>query len=206
MARFTSALRLAAVTVVAVAAALLTQPTAAQQTVPVDVGDIWYCDASQMGSTCDTTIAAGDTVVWDFSPALLPHSATACGASCNNPTGSPLFDSGIIIDSSSYQYTFTQPGTYRYYCVIHLTTQLGRIIVLGGGPTPTPADRPYGDVDCSGVIDSIDAALVLQLDAGLVGSLSCEQNADTNGDGAINSVDAALILQHTAGLLFHLPV
>ena len=71
-------------------------------------------------------------------------------------------------------------------------------------PSPTPAGTT-GDVNCSGGVDSIDAALVLQLTAGLVDSLSCQQNADANEDGSVNSIDAALILQLTAGLLSNLP-
>ncbi len=69
-------------------------------------------------------------------------------------------------------------------------------------PTPTP---PVGDADCSGSVTSIDAALVLQLSAGLVASLSCEEFADANEDGELNSIDAALILQFVAGLLDSLP-
>jgi len=63
--------------------------------------------------------------------------------------------------------------------------------------------RP-GDVNCGGAVDSIDAVLVLQLSAGLVASLVCDQNADVNHDGRTNSLDAALILQYSAGLLDHL--
>lgn len=73
--------------------------------------------------------------------------------------------------------------------------------------TPTlkvPGDL-VGDVNCDGVVNAIDAALVLQLSAGLVGSLACEENADVNGNGAVNSVDAALILQYAAGLIDILP-
>ena len=51
----------------------------------------------------------------------------------------------------------------------------------------------------------LDAALVLQFNAGLLGSLNCQQNADVNGDGEVNSIDAALILQFSAGLLDSLP-
>ncbi len=74
-------------------------------------------------------------------------------------------------------------------------------------PTPSPTTTPslIGDVSCDGVINSIDAALVLQFDAGLIPSLACEQGADVNGDGNINSLDAALILQLDAGLIPSLP-
>ena len=60
---------------------------------------------------------------------------------------------------------------------------------------------PGGDVNCSGETDSIDAALVLQLEAGLIAGLACGDQADVNQDGTINAIDAALILQFTAGLL-----
>lgn len=67
-------------------------------------------------------------------------------------------------------------------------------------PTPPTGSRP-GDVNCDGRVNAIDAALILQLDAGLISSLSCQQNADVNGDGRINAIDAALVLQFDAGLI-----
>ena len=68
---------------------------------------------------------------------------------------------------------------------------------------------PAGDADCNGSVDSIDAALVLQYDAGLLSAapgaaaavLSCPRAADVNHDRSVNSIDAALILQYVAGLL-----
>lgn len=59
--------------------------------------------------------------------------------------------------------------------------------------------EPSGDVNCDGPTNSVDAALVLQLDARLTRSLACVQNADVDEDGAISSIDASLILQHDAG-------
>lgn len=71
-------------------------------------------------------------------------------------------------------------------------------------PTPTPTPTPQadaGDANCSGAVDSIDVAFVLQFTAGLLAELPCEQAADVNGDGSIDARDATLILQFIAGLL-----
>ncbi len=62
-----------------------------------------------------------------------------------------------------------------------------------------------GDVNCSGETNSIDAALVLQYNAALIGTLNCAVSADVNADGFIDSIDAALILQFEAGFLEQLP-
>ncbi len=66
-----------------------------------------------------------------------------------------------------------------------------------------PASFPdgAGDVDCTGETNSIDAALLLQLTAGLVDSLACGGVADVNEDGAVGATDAALILQFDAGII-----
>ena len=65
--------------------------------------------------------------------------------------------------------------------------------------------KPAGDANCDGTADDIDAALILQFTAGLLGSLDCQDAADVNGDLEVTSVDAALILQFTAGLVEELP-
>ena len=58
-----------------------------------------------------------------------------------------------------------------------------------------------GDANCSGSVNAIDSALILQISAGLLSELSCAANADANGNGSVDSIDAALILQFVAGLL-----
>jgi hypothetical protein len=82
---------------------------------------------------------------------------------------------------------------------------------LGPGQTPTPTPTATtlstpgvglkGDANGDGHTNSIDAAIVLQYVAGLVGSLPSRSNADVNHSGSVDSIDAALILQIDAGLL-----
>ncbi|MCH8160907.1 MAG: hypothetical protein IIB88_03325 [Chloroflexi bacterium] len=70
--------------------------------------------------------------------------------------------------------------------------------------TPTPTSTPagvLGDVDCSGAVTSIDAALILQFVAALTDSLPCQQLADVNSSGAVDAIDATLVLQFVAGLI-----
>ena len=84
----------------------------------------------------------------------------------------------------------------------------GQVVRTEVPPTPEPTATPQrpllGDVNCNDAVDSIDAALILQFDARLLGALGCELNADVNDDGSINSIDAALVLQFSAGLLDNL--
>ena len=73
-------------------------------------------------------------------------------------------------------------------------------------PTNTPPpDKELGDVNSDGQVNAIDAALILQFSAGLIGSVPNPASADVNSDGEMNAVDAALILQFSAGLIGSLP-
>ncbi len=64
----------------------------------------------------------------------------------------------------------------------------------------------WGDADCSGAVDSVDALLLLQRIARVVSSLDCGGFGDANVDGDLDARDAALILQREAGLIPRLPV
>ena len=77
-------------------------------------------------------------------------------------------------------------------------------------PTPTATATPTpqvaaGDANCDGSVNSIDAAVVLQFVAALLGALPCSAGADANADGVTSAIDATVILQFVAGLLPALP-
>ena len=70
-----------------------------------------------------------------------------------------------------------------------------------------PPKPPLGDVNGDGDVNSVDAALILQVEVGFIDleDLEYPNNADVNEDGLVNSVDAQLILQFEAGEINSLP-
>jgi plastocyanin len=110
----------------------------AQTTVNVSIGDDWFCNSSFAGGTCDTNIAAGDSVLWTNAGAN-QHTVTECGdafAPCPQAAG---FDSGTLNNGETFSRAFPTPGTYEYWCNIHGNTMQGRVVVAAAQQTPTPA-------------------------------------------------------------------
>jgi len=70
--------------------------------------------------------------------------------------------------------------------------------------TPPPAGV-VGDASCDGLVNSVDALLVLQLVAGILEAFSCDADVDVDRDGRVGAIDAALVLQFDAGLIDSLP-
>lgn len=68
------------------------------------------------------TVKVGSTVTWVNKDGGT-HTVTS--------SGSNLFDSGDMPAGGTYKYTFTQPGTYQYYCTIHPWMK-GTIVVTNG--------------------------------------------------------------------------
>ena len=62
-----------------------------------------------------------------------------------------------------------------------------------------------GDVNCNNSPGPVDASLILQLTAGLVETLPCEEAGDVNGDGRVDALDASLLLQFVADVIPSLP-
>jgi amicyanin len=64
------------------------------------------------------TVKAGTTVTWTNKDSI-GHTVT---------TKATLFDSGLLGKGQSYSYTFTQAGSYEYYCIPH-PYMVGKVIV-----------------------------------------------------------------------------
>jgi plastocyanin len=114
-----------------------TTPGTAPATAAVDVGDIFFTSARNGSSDpAVDTVAVNGTVTWTWAAGeTLAHSVRS--------TGSPSFTSSGILTGpgSTYQFTFTAPGTYQYDCAVHGQLMTGSIVVLAVA-APTSASAP----------------------------------------------------------------
>jgi len=58
----------------------------------------------------EVTVSVGDTITWTNDESGIPHTTTADDG---------LWDSGTLNPDDTYSFTFTEPGTYTYFCSIH---------------------------------------------------------------------------------------
>jgi len=72
-------------------------------------------------SPATLTVRTGTTVTW-------ANQDTAPHQIASDPGTPVAFSSDSLAKGASYRFTFTQPGTYTYYCTIHPTMK-GTIIV-----------------------------------------------------------------------------
>ena len=91
------------------------------------------------------TIAAGDTVRWtwasDFHSVTSGTSCTADGQFCspdNMNCDSAIFNNTGFV----YEFTFTQPGMYHYFCAAHCEIGMVGVVTVLPAVRPTPAPRP----------------------------------------------------------------
>jgi plastocyanin len=66
------------------------------------------------------SVAVGATVTW-VNRDDVPHTATSEG-------DTKVFDSKALDTDDKYSFTFTKPGTYKYYCKIH-SHMTGTVVV-----------------------------------------------------------------------------
>jgi glucose/arabinose dehydrogenase/plastocyanin len=87
------------------------------------------------------TIQVGDTVTWT-NVDVMAHTTTS-GA--NPPTNDGLWNSGILNSHQAFSHTFTQAGSFPYFCEIHFGFgMLGSVTVQGGehGPPTVSLTSP----------------------------------------------------------------
>ena len=98
-------------------------------TIEVDVGN-----GSPSFGPDDVTIHAGDTVKWNWAGEMA-HSVTS-GA---NGVPSGLFDTGNVAAPFTFSFTFPNPGTFDYFCRIHLSIGMTGVVRVLPATTTTPA-------------------------------------------------------------------
>jgi plastocyanin len=144
---------------------------------PGGVVDVAIIDESFVPA--NITIAAGTTVRWTHRDGDDTHTVTSPGA----------FNSGNLHNGDVFQWTFSAPGRFDYFCAFHSEMQ-GSVTVTGDTPTPTPASAtPAAAVD----IDIRDFAFAPAAVAVLPGATVRWTNHDTfphtvtSDSGAFNS-------------------
>ena len=76
------------------------------------------------------TIKVGQTVKW-INEDSAPHTVTTT-------SGPAKFDSGTLQKGDSWSYTFTKPGTYKYYCAVHPDMKASVTAQGSSAPPPSP--------------------------------------------------------------------
>src|SRR5271156_4417021 len=115
----------------AAALALLPDPAKAASNPVV----IKMADSQPFYTPEKVAIKVGETVQWVNSGQTV-HSVSTSSANAQNPKdtsmpkGATAFDSGFIPPGGDYSYTFTVPGTYRYFCLPHEKAGMVGVIVV----------------------------------------------------------------------------
>ena len=77
----------------------------------------------------DLTVEAGTTITWNNQDSVV-HTVTSGTSNGTVGEADGLFDSGLFGTGESFEFTFTEPGTYNYFCVPH-PWMTGTITVTG---------------------------------------------------------------------------
>ncbi len=146
----------------------------------------------------------------DLQNGIVSYACASTGGS-GGPSGSGLLATLTFraLCPDQTELMFVPVGEDLSVAPVSISDVLGESIATNGvgsdvninGPACPGGGLLLGDANCNGTVNPIDAALILQINAGLLNALSCADNADVNRDGSIDPVDAALILQFSARLL-----
>ena len=97
----------------------------APSTIAITVGNIFFLsDRNGTNNPAVDTVAVNGTATWTWvNTGATPHTVQS--------TGDPLFTSSAELtgNGQTYQFQFTQAGTYTYNCAVHGNGMTGRIVV-----------------------------------------------------------------------------
>jgi len=105
--------------IAAAAFLLLAARTGAASTVTVEISDVTFQPAT-------VTVHVGDTVTWT-NLGSMAHTVDH-----TDRRGQPKLLNELLFRGQSFSYTFTEAGTYHYFCVLH-QEKTGTVIVQAGG-------------------------------------------------------------------------
>lgn len=134
-------------------------------------------------------VEVGTTVTWTHSGSN-PHTVTAADGSWDsNPDCNGFADAGAghcMTNGQTFQHTFSEPGTYTYYCKLHGTADgqgmAGTIVVRAAGTTGGQTSQP--------------AAQEPEVEASITAS-------DQSGDGTSVRVDSVTITGAPGFVVIH---
>jgi plastocyanin len=139
--RWTIALAAVGIAVLGVAAfSMASRGSVDAATTQVNVGNYYFCVASDSGHVCETDITAGDAITWSVEAGT--HRVVQCTDA--NFTACPPaggFDGGDFSTGQTFSRTFATAGAFFYHCSIHPTEMMGKVVVAAAvtaSPTASP--------------------------------------------------------------------
>jgi plastocyanin len=121
--------RMRRVLILVIAVFALSAPARADPPPAVTIQDS-PCASAHCFAPTALSVAPGTEVTWTSTSAATHKIVPAGGTGTDSWTGS-----GNIAPTTTYKNTFTNPGTYMYYCAYH-PYMTGTITVTGGAPPP----------------------------------------------------------------------
>ena len=82
--------------------------------IPVGVGAPGCEETNECYFPYSLEVSVGDTVIWNNDD-IAAHTVT----SGNFPEHDGLFDSNVFLSGDTFEYTFSDAGTFDYYCFVH---------------------------------------------------------------------------------------
>lgn len=110
----------------------------------VTVQSFFFDADANAGTQIDTVkIHTGESVEWDWVNGS--HTVTN-GTGFADPTAGTLFDAPMTISSQTFVFTFTDAGTYRYFCRPHEGFNMKGVVVVSSSTGVTPLPDASGTI------------------------------------------------------------